>query len=248
MEAFDRGRAKWPEIAVDPETFRAHLAEHAVSDAANLHAEDLYLVLGAAAGNNDAIRAVEDLYLRPVAATLPEIESDELVQRVRYRLLAEKPPRILQYAGRGPLKGWLRVVLVREGLMALREKKREVDLDEADALIAEDHEIAHMKTLYGAKFKAAFAQAFAALEPLERNLLRYHYLDGLGFEEIAAMRRVHRTTITRMFQRIRDQLFRGTREAMMREVSASETELDSIMRLIESQLDVSLHRLLSSPE
>ncbi len=212
------------------------------------HAEELALVRAAAAGDEDAVRAFEREYLEPVAFVLARFESDELLQRVRYRLLAEKPPRILQYSGRGPLKSWLRVVLVREGLMALREKKREVDLDEADALLAEDGEIAHMKMLYGAKFKEAFAQAFSALEPLERNILRYHYLDGLSFEEIASTRRVHRTTITRMFQRIRDTLFRGTREAMMLEVSASDTELDSIMRLIESQMDVSLHRLLSSKE
>jgi RNA polymerase sigma-70 factor (ECF subfamily) len=79
-------------------------------------------------------------------------------------------------------------------------------------------------------------------------MLRYHYLDDLGFEEIARMRRVHRTTITRAFQKIREALLIETRAAMMRDMGTGEAELESIMRLIESQLDVSLHRLLSSKD
>jgi RNA polymerase sigma-70 factor, ECF subfamily len=243
-ELHQRGRARWPNIALEPGALEAHLREHDLSPGPEVHAEDLYVALAAASGDAEAIAAIETQYLAAVAPAIARFESDELLQRVRYRLFAEQ--RIRQYSGRGALKSWLRVVAVREALMASRATKREVDLDEAEALLAEDGEIAHMKSLYGAQFKAAFAIAFAALEPEERNMLRYHYLDDLGFEEIARMRRVHRTTITRAFQKIREALLVETRAAMMRDMGTGEAELESIMRLIESQLDVSLHRLLSS--
>lgn len=245
-ELFERGRARWPNVGLDPGALDAHLVACDLSPSPAIYAEDLFVALAAAGGDEEAVRAIEHEYLAAIAPAIARFDKDELLQRVRYRLLAEKPPRILQYSGRGPLKSWLRVVAVREALMASREKKREVDLDEAEALLDEDGEIAHMKALYGAKFKAAFAEAFAALAPDERNMLRYHYLDGLGFEEIGRMRSVHRTTITRAFQKIRDALATDTRAALAREVGAD--ELDSIMRLIESQLDVSLHRLLVPEE
>jgi hypothetical protein len=101
-----------------------------------------------------------------------------------------------------------------------------------------------MKRQYGPAFKAAFAAAFSALAPRQRTLLRQQVLDGLTIDELGALYRVHRATAARWLERAREALLSGTRTALERELKVSATECESIMRLAQSQLHVSIRRLL----
>ncbi len=84
-----------------------------------------------------------------------------------------------------------------------------------------------------------------ALSPGERNLLRQHFSDGLTVDEIGALHGVHRATAARRVAKARSQLFAGTRRTLMDNLGLNRSELDSVMRMIESNVHVSVQRNLT---
>jgi RNA polymerase sigma-70 factor (ECF subfamily) len=101
-----------------------------------------------------------------------------------------------------------------------------------------------LKQRYRRELKAAFAAAFATLDARSRNVLRSHYLEGLNIDEIGVLNGVHRTTAARWRADARQSLLKATRRQLQESLGANVTEVDSILRMIRSQLDVSLSRLL----
>ncbi len=138
----------------------------------------------------------------------------------------------------------MRASTVREAISLARKSNRELlGKDEYIAglpALEDDPEMVHLKGLYRKVFKAAFEEAFTQLSARDRTLLRYKYCDATTLDEIALLYRVHRATAARWLAQIREQLFSRTRELMKAELATSESELDSIMRVIQSKLDVSI--------
>jgi len=75
-------------------------------------------------------------------------------------------------------------------------------------------------------------------------LLHQHALDGLSIDKLAAFYRVHRATTARWLDAARQAVLDGTRRELVSRLQLSVNELDSIMRMIGSRLDVSLPELL----
>ena len=75
-------------------------------------------------------------------------------------------------------------------------------------------------------------------------MLRQHALDGLSIDQLAALHGVHRATAARQVHSARDAVLAGTRRELVRRLRLSPRELASMMRLIHSQLDLSLPRVL----
>jgi RNA polymerase sigma-70 factor, ECF subfamily len=250
---FAEARARWPDFAVDEAGFADY---HARIDAkrageGRVHAADLYLACACAAREPRALVAFEAEYFSEidgVAARLGarSVSADELRQHMREKLFVGSErvaPAIGSYAGRGSLRGWLRVASMRTALNLTRGV-RETPLD-ADLLLetpdaADYPELSYLKELYRVEFKAAFAEALLGLTFRERNLLRYALAEGLSAEQIAAVYGTHKTTVNRWLAQIRESLFTGVRDAMMAKLSVDRTEFESILRLIRSRLDVSL--------
>ncbi len=243
-----------PEIVRDKGAFLAFLsAKPERLDAATEHAGDLALSFACEKGDAAALRLLEAEYLARVPAALPARhrgDAAEVVQSLRDRLLVpdeDGRAKIGDFTGRGGLGAWLRVAAVRVALNLERSKKREVPLDE-DRVLAEraagDLEIDHLKRQYRLEFREAFTAALEALEARSRNLLRQHYLDGLTMEAIGALYHVHRITVVRWMEQARRALAKETRRELGARLRATPRELESILRLIESQLDVSLRAFL----
>jgi len=159
------------------------------------------------------------------------------------------PPKIGDYSGRGDLGGWVRVVAMRVALNLARGKTREVELEESDRLAdgaagSDDAELGLLKKLYQAEFREAFQQALTGLPVRDRNMLRQHYIDGLTLEQIGAVYQVHRVTMVRRMTETRKELATETRRRLKAKLRVSRGELDSIMRLLQSQLDVSIRAYL----
>jgi RNA polymerase sigma-70 factor (ECF subfamily) len=250
--------AAWPEVKLAAEEFVPYLAirlpagDDPVESLAALQVADLYLACACSRGDPGALAAfdarclsVVDLALARMSA--PRAVVDEVKQMVRRLLLVAegRPPRIVDYAGRGDLRGFVRVTAVREALHLLRRGRPELALDTAaDALgvraASDDPELAYLKDLYRAEFKIAFREAMGALSDRQRNLIAQHFLDGLTLEQMAALYRVHRATVVRWLAAAREALLRGTHRAMTARLKVRPAELDSILRLIDSQLDVSI--------
>jgi RNA polymerase sigma-70 factor (ECF subfamily) len=109
-----------------------------------------------------------------------------------------------------------------------------------------DPELAHLKGTYRGEFERAFEAAVSALEPSERNALRQHLIHGLNIDQIGALYGIHRSTAARRIASARQHLLDETHARLRERLRVTAGELDSIMRLIDSQLDVSVARLLAS--
>jgi RNA polymerase sigma-70 factor, ECF subfamily len=251
-ELYRTARAAWPQIEVDAARFIAWARARA-DDADGMHAADLYLACACAQGEPRALAEFEKRYLAEVPSYLARMDVsratvDEVQQRLREKLLIGTPPRIADYSGRGPLGGWMRVVAIRTALDFARAEKPHAPLDEDGPLAlaspAPDPELDYIKTRYRKEFKTAFQAALLQLEKRERNVLKLHFLDGLGIDEIGAFYRVHRATVARWLVRVRQILLEQTRKALAEKLRLGESELESLMNLVQSQLEVSIKRYL----
>jgi RNA polymerase sigma-70 factor (ECF subfamily) len=259
-EAVGAARAAWPSVDVPPEIFVPYLAQRLASLSPSgleeIRVADLYLACACALGESAAIAAFEATFLKNIASSLPKprrgasIDGD-VTQAIREKLLVRRggaPPKIADYAGRGDLAGWVRVVAVRTALNMMRGQKREVGLDDEAILASKanagDAEVAHLKRRYRVDFAEAFHAALGTLEPRDRNVLRQHYVDGLTMEQIGTLYKVHRITVVRWVDRARTTLARETKRTLAGKLGVERGELESIMRLIQSQLDVSLRKHL----
>jgi RNA polymerase sigma-70 factor, ECF subfamily len=261
----ESGRAAYPDIALDAVDFARHLGRHlpegdVVAGLAALRAADLYVACACATGAPSALAAFETHFggeLRIVRARLrrPDAEAEDFIQGCRQRLFAPPAPKIAEYSGHGDLRHWLRVTLVRL-LIDYQRKHKQRDAHEqlgepgtpgmprAVPAPTGDVELDYLKRHYGDAFRTAFEAAAAELEPADRNLLRQHFADGLGIDELAALHGVHRATAARRIARARTELLSLTRQHLMRALGLDKTELDSVMRMIESNVHVSVQRIL----
>jgi RNA polymerase sigma-70 factor (ECF subfamily) len=251
-ELYQTARAAWPKVELDAPRFIAWARERA-DDADGVHAADLYLACACAQGEPRALAEFEKRYLSEVPSYLARMDVsratvDEVQQRLREKLLIGTPPRIADYSGRGPLGGWMRVVAIRTALDLARAEKPHAPLDEDGPLAlaspAPDPELDYIKTRYRKEFKTAFQAALSQLEKRERNVLKLHFIDGLGIDEIGAFYRVHRATVARWLARVRQILLEQTRKALAEKLRLGESELESLMALVQSQLEVSIKRYL----
>lgn len=245
--AFVRGVAAGLAADVDP-----------VAALAALRADDLYLARACAAGHVDAIRAFEERFMPAVTAALrgmrvPDDTRAEVAQRIRERLLvgdAERGPRIADYAGRGSLERWVRTAAAHTYFNLKKRADREVGVDDdqvLDAIAAPDvaPELAHLKERYRAQLRDAFTRALSGLSDRHKALLRYRFVDGLAVDRIAAIYKIHRGTMHRWLADARDAVATAT-EGAMAGVGVAPAELASLQRLVRSQIDLSLSRLLDA--
>jgi RNA polymerase sigma-70 factor (ECF subfamily) len=112
------------------------------------------------------------------------------------------------------------------------------------AVAGDDPELAYMKQRYRGDFKQAFLDTLAALSPRDQTLLRYHHVDSLNIDEIGAIYRVHRVTAYRWLEKAREALVIGIQQRLKERLRLNQGELDSVLRLIRSQLHLSLVRHL----
>jgi RNA polymerase sigma-70 factor, ECF subfamily len=216
--------------------------------------DDLELARACAAAQPDAIAELErrfgpgiDTALRRLRLAPTEI--GELRQSLREKLFVGsegRAPGIGTYEGRGPLAAWLRAVAVRAALSAKRAERRDVDGEsKLDAAVSDDDpELAEVRRSYGAAFKQAFQDAFGELAPRERNVIRLVYGNGLAVEQVAALYKVHRVSVSRWLGDARDSLHRTTRALLRDRLGLAEPDLASVARLCLSDIDVSLERLM----
>lgn len=219
---------------------------------------DLYVACAAGRGDPGALSIIATTVLPRVVAGLrraglTEVEADEVCQLVFANLVTAAPdraPGIRGYHGRGKLDSWIRVSALR---MARRmfERRREVALP--DDLLADlgptdgNPELEYFKRTYAAEVKDAFRFAFDALGNRDRTLLRLHVLGGLSPDQLAAVYHVHRTTIARQIARARDLVVEHVRARLLQRLAINEADLESILRLVRSRIDITLRAHGDSP-
>lgn len=263
----DASRAAWPGVDLDDAAFVARIGEtlgaapsSLAAALAALHGPDLYLATACARGDAKAMGALDRHFLADIPSAvgkmrLSKSSVDDLVQVVRQKLLLgneDGRPKIADFAGRGPLDSWVRVVAVRAALSLLRKRTHEI-LPGDDALMdargtAHNPELDLIRARHKDSFKGAFQAALQALSPEDRTTLRLHFVEGLNIDQIGSIYRVHRATIARRIARSREALLEDVRRRLSDTLRLSPQEFDSLVGVIRSQFEVSLERLLEPQE
>ncbi len=246
------GQEAWPGIAIDATALAQFLEVREAAESA--HAADLYLACACAGGDAAALAAFDQRYLSDVktylrGATPPSELVDEVRQALREQLFWGERPRINDYSGRGSLASWLRVAALRIASNLRRSADTRQRLEQRGgepASLPMDPELALIWRRYAGSFERALSGAFALLDERDRNLLRLHLLDGLGIDELAPVFRVHRATAARWLQAARAQLKERVLERLRTDLRVNEVELASLVRVIESHLEISLRALFRS--
>jgi RNA polymerase sigma-70 factor, ECF subfamily len=224
-----------------------------------LHTTDLYLAC--AAGHD--VPGATDLFVRhflgPIAGAVLAINRDpglvdEVRQGLHERLLlgTDQPPRILQYGGRASLATWLGVAAQRMALELVRAdgaRQRATLRASHEPLPLElDPELGYLKSRYSGAFKEALTVAIGRLPQRQRTVMRLHTVGGLTLQRIATMLRVDESTISRWVQRAREAILQETQRELGIRLGIRVAEVPSIARLVTSQIDVSVARLLGDDE
>ena len=257
----DEAAAAWPGVVVDSAdviaAFRAKLASDDPPAISAAGISELYLALACARGDEAAIAAFDRAYLDvvPVALSsmkLPAATVEDVRATVRDKLLiaeAGRTPRVVDYAGRGRLRGLIQVTATRTAIDRIRLEDREAELPADHQLAgAGDVELSLIKAQYREAFVAGFTVAVGKLERRDRNLLRLHLLGGVTLEQLAQMYGVHRATVVRWLGAARSALFDATRAHVASSIGAPSDELDQMFDLVRSRVELSVERLLASVE
>jgi RNA polymerase sigma-70 factor, ECF subfamily len=255
-EAHALGSAAWPGVAVALDAWASFVAARATDEGAlaKLKVGDLYLACACAGSDPEALRAFEGAYGRDVAALHRRFRyvgktADDVKQQLYEKLFTGDAPKIAEYSGKGELRTWLRVTITRMliNLTArdTRERPAEDELFAALPGAAEDPEAMHLRRTYATELRQAFAQATAQLSSRDRNLLHYACVEDLGIDAIGDLYGVHRATAARWLEAARASLLRALRSALLGQLKVNERELESIVRMMLSRVELTLERYLA---
>jgi len=259
-------RAAWPDIAVAPSRFAGELArriaahtggEVSAAALAALYGGDVYLAVACCDGDAVAIAPLDELVgreLRHAASKLrasPD-QTAEVHAELRRILLVDDRERggaaLRDYAGRGDLRGYLRVSATRALIRAINRGRREVAVDDGEVfdrmLPIDDPELSILRAQYRDPVDAALRAALAGLDARARALLRYQLIDGWSIDQVGKLYGVHRATAARWLADARGALGDAIRSELAARLRIATSEVDSIVRLVQSRVDMSLDRLL----
>jgi RNA polymerase sigma-70 factor (ECF subfamily) len=251
--AIAHARAKFPAIQLEVARFEAWLADRCGGEPTESWLEDLYVACAVEHGDAAALAAFELAYLAPASAAVRAIDSsqsfvDEVLQRARERLLTAGSGRLAglaQYAGRGPLAGFVRITVLRVALTLRRSERRREDHEhEVPALFpGADPELDYMRAMHRQGFDDALRVALAALSARERTLLRFHYFDRVPLTQLAVIERVHLATMSRRMAAIRRRVLGFTRRALADRFG--EEVVSSLVRMLASRIEITLERFFT---
>lgn len=234
----------------------AHVEAALAAGASRIHAGDLAIAFAVGRGDPVITRRFDTMVAAELSAAARSIDGDaafvdEITQRTRVHLVVGEggaAPRIASYRGTGPLRAWVAISARRLALMARRDRPR--DAGAGDDLLADvvdrepDPEIRHLKTLYRVEFREALTTALAGLADRARAVLRLRFVAAMELAQIGALYRVHESTVSRWISSSLDDVAGATRRHLIAKLAVTPETAESVMRIVQSQLDLSIARLL----
>jgi RNA polymerase sigma-70 factor (ECF subfamily) len=261
---WETARAAWPGIEVAPEQFARELARRLSTHTGEIttaaleatHGGDVYLAIACCDGDNPAILQLDELVGRELRLAASKLraspdQTTEVHSELRRILLVDDADRgaaLRDYAGRGDLRGYVRVSATRALIRAINRGRREIAVDDDDVfdrmLPLDDPEISILRAQYRDTVDAALRAALSALDARSRALLRYQLIDGWSIDQVGKLYGVHRATAARWLAEARELLGNSIREELATRLRINASEVDSIVRLVQSRVDMSLERIL----
>ena len=267
IELYEEARTAYPALPIDARELVAAIAARATGESsadvadylARCRSGDLAVAVAASTGSQPAIGELERAFRTTIDAACrrfagPGQTADDLKQILRTKLFVAAPgatPKIADYGGQGFLENWLRVTAVRVflDLAKRKDRARETPAEDDDVLALPhpgDLALDIVKAEYRAAVAAAMFEAAQGLEPGDRHLLRQHLVQGLSIDELGAVLGIHRATAARRIGRAKQQLVAETRQHLAIKLKLDERELDEVLGLVMSRLDVSIGKLLAT--
>ena len=248
--AYRAARDAWPEIVVEPEHFATALRRRLgdLTDLTAICTRDVYFAIACLDGNDVAAKILErDFVIEADRAgsklrATPD-QTAELRGHLR-RLLFDTA--LADFTGRGDLRGYLKVIATRELVRAIKRGKKEQPIESMLDRLEIDRapELSLLRARHGAAIAAGMRAALEALPERERALLRYALVDGWTVDQIGELYEVHRATAARWVAAARDQLGDLIRGEVASRLSIDQSEVDSLIELVRSRIDISLERIL----
>jgi len=209
----------------------------------SLRIEELVLSRCCASGNESAwqdfmLRYREKLHDTALSITKDDSKARELAGSIYADLYGtgnregQRVSKLSYYSARGSLEGWLRTVLAQRQVDDYRRRRKTVSLDEEEeagrqvAVVVPEPE-----AVVDPRLSVATGAALAALSGEERSILAYYFLDDLTLARIAAILRVHESTISRRLEKLvtglrKDIVLRLTRAGLSRRQAEEALEVD----------------------
>jgi len=257
----DAARVQHPEFETDVTSFVAYAGAraqgHQVPPIA--HAAELWLACACARQLPAAISVFNNEYAPIVRRVLlrrraPEDVADEVQQMLRERLLVAdaasgRRPKIADYRGLGPLRSWVATVAATT-LATLRrgDRRRREDPPESKGgswAGQLDPELDYLKQRYAGEVEAAIVAALADLDARQRTLLQLHLGQRMNIDALGLMYHVSRATAARWLVAARSALAEAARSRLAKALGLSPSEVDSLVALVHSRIDISIARRLS---
>lgn len=251
-QAIARARAAWPALPCSPAAFvdRLKVVTGDTEGIASLCVEDLWLACACVQGVAGAAEAFQARHVGDIRRGLgPDHGSDDgHVGDLLQDLLVGRSPqpgRLASYRGHGRLGRWVYIVARRRRADLLRTASRRADAPTVQAVAAAygDPELAVMRGTTHRAVRSALERAAAALEPRERNILRYVYVHQLRIDEIAGMYRVSGSTIKRRLALLRARLAANVRDGLRLELGLDDHQIEREIAGLDSALHVTLSRI-----
>jgi RNA polymerase sigma-70 factor len=214
------------------------------------HLSDLYLACACAAGDAHAVQLLERDYLSKVPGVLrrqrraPET-IEEVCQSLRATLIGQG--HISTYTGEGKLWSWIEVIAKR---MANKEDRARKGSSSSESQVAGlpapggNAERDAIKRTVLAELQVALREAGSALSDEQRELLRFHYRNGMSESKLAKLFGTSQPTISRRLSKAKDLIFQETRRVLQERLQIGESDFESYLAEIRSRwLDLSLSQV-----
>jgi len=262
--AYASGRRAWPDVSLSADVFAAFLAGRLDgSDPAlsgTLSTDDLYLVCATLRRDPAALAAFESRVLSRVGQYVGRLDASpqfvaEVAQNLRVKLFLGEggaDGKLAHYSGRGSLHSWVCAVALRAAHDLLRGRPRAASVappQELDVLAASDDvELQLLRARHHQDFRRAVEEAMTALAPRDRTMLRLYFLEKVTAIQLGRMYGVHETTALRWLARAQEFVAARVRSDLEDRLRLRAEELDELMVLFRSRLDLTFGKLLATQQ
>jgi RNA polymerase sigma-70 factor (ECF subfamily) len=259
----EEAEAAWSEFRIDRSSFlekvRASLPEGPTTALPRLHHIELYLAHACALGERQALTLFTRRYLTKIPHYLRRFSGveallDECRTTLEDKLLLSPGtggrPRIDQYSGRGPLDAWVAIVAQRTMLAMLRSRGAHIDsTSELCDLWSAAYEVEGDAHRYLNVIKETLREVLQSLPLRQRSILRLSIVEDVSLTQIARMLHVNQSTVSRTFHASLEKVNRQVRARLKEAHGMGDSEVESIVRQLQSRIDLSLSGLFAeAPE
>lgn len=264
-QAFETARARWPDLTLTAAQFMRHVAERLPSAPGAgqplehvlkaLHLSDLYVACACALGVPRGADTLERNYLSKIPSILrhrrhsPEM-IDDVRQKLREKLILHA--HVATYTGEGKLGSWVEVIAKRMANQVARPASSESSgLSKIVEGVAStgDLEKDTLKKNLLAELQSALRAAGSALSGEQRQLLKFHYRNGLSEAKLAALFNTSQPTISRRLKSAREAILDETKRLLRERLGLAGKDFDSFIADVQSRwLDLSLSQLFGGPD